>query len=242
MAGDTLQTLVEDVAGYLRRADIMREIAGFVRLAEKRLSRRLNLAENEVMTTLDLVGGRAPLPNDYASWRAVNGPPGRALEYAEPHRFISRYGGGYGLSVTGQGDGYDLVADGGWPWAGGRPAWFTIIGSVPLDSIDADPSVWVGDLSNPFILTGPAWAGAITLVYRQGLPPLGPDRPTNWLLERHYDLYLYATLLAATPFVEQDGRLPMWKASLEELVEDAQSLDRDARWGSSSYRVDEPTP
>ncbi len=240
MPFSTYSDLAAAIPDYLERSDLGAFVPRWIGLAEKRLERRLNLAGNETQVRLDLVAGRAPLPNDYGAWRAVNGPHGRSLDYAPPHVFIGRYGGGYGLTTMGQGDGYDDVADG--VGCGGRPALFTILGSVALDDIDADVSIWPNGLNNPFILTGPAYAGQISLVYRQGIPPLSDAQPTNWLLDKAPDLYLYAALLEAEPFLRNDGRVPLWKAALEEALGDLQSLDREARWGRARIRTLEPTP
>ena len=242
MALDSYAGLVASMEDYLERSDLALHIPTFIRLAEVRLTRRLGLADNEVQARLDLVAGRAPLPDDYASWRAVNAAQGYALEYAAPHMFLGRYGRGYGLSRTGQGDGYDDEAFGIGIEGGGRPYLFTIIGSIPLDDVDADISIWPNGLDRPFLLTGPAGAGRISLVYRQGIPPLGDARGTNWLIARHPDLYLYAALLEAEPFLRNDSRVALWQSMLETAITDVTALDREARWGRARMRATEPTP
>lgn len=243
MALDTYLGLVASLENYLERADLIDHIPTFIQLAEVRLTRRLGLADNEVQARLDLVQGRAPLPDDCASVRAINGPQGWSMEYVPPHMFLGAYGRGYGLSRTGQGDGYDDVRNGvGGIEGGGRPRWYTIIGSVPLDDVDADISIWPNGLDQPFLLTGPAGTGRISLVYRQRIPPLGPDRGTNWLIARNPDLYLYASLMEAEPFVRNDARVALWRTMLETAIADVQNLDREARWGRARMRTFEPTP
>lgn len=237
-----LTTLRATVVDWLDRPDLASRVPDFVNLAEETLARRLNLAENEVMVRLDLVAGRAPLPDDYAAWRSVTAPQRWELDYLAPNVFLSVYGGAYGLSVTGQGDGFDDVAAGLGPRPGGRPRAFTIIGSVPLDDVDVDVSIWPNGLDNPFILTGPSWGGPITLVYRQGLPPLSNDASTNWLLKKAPDLYLYATLLEFEPFLRNDDRLQMWEAKLAQKINDILTLDRAARWGRAAIKTLEATP
>lgn len=243
MPFDTYQGLVGSIQDYLERADLVPHIPTFVRLAETRLTRRLGLADNEAQVRLDLVAGRAPLPDDYAAARGISGPQGWSLEYVPPHMFMGAYGRGYGLSRTGQGDGYDDVRDGvGGIEGGGRPRRYTIIGSVPLDDVDADVSIWPNGLDRPFLLTGPAGTGVVSLVYRQRIPPLGPERASNWLIVRNPDLYLYAALLEAEPFLRNDGRVALWQSMLETAITDAQALDREARWGRARMRTFEPTP
>ncbi|KQO43026.1 phage adaptor protein [Methylobacterium sp. Leaf85] len=240
---DTYQDLVASIEDYLERADLLDRIGTFVRLAELRLTRRLGLAENEVQARLDLVAGRAPLPNDYSAVRGVTGAQGWDLEYVPPHVFLGTYGRGFGLRRLGQGDGYDDVRDGiGGIDGGGRPRWYTILGSIPLDDIDVDVSVWPNGLNQPFLLTAPAGTGQISLLYRQGVPSLGPTRASNWLLARNPDLYLYASLLEAEPFLENDRRVSLWQSMLETAISDVTSLDRESRWGRARMRSFEPTP
>jgi len=227
---DSLDALVGTIGAYIERADIDFYIPTFIELAEKRLTRRLGLAENEVQARLDLVAGRAPLPNDYAAWRSVNADAGWPLEYVPPHHFLRAYGSGYGLRSRAQGDGYDYVANGA---CGGRSRAFTILGSIPFDDIDLDVSIWNAGLDQQFILTGPAWSGRLSLVYRQGIPPLTADNPANWLLRKNPDVYLYASLVEAESFLGADPRIPLWRTMLEEAISDVQSLDREARWGRS---------
>lgn len=236
---DTFLNLSAEVVDWLDRPDLELKVPTFIALAEQTLKRRLNLAEGEVLVRLDLVAGRAPLPDDYASWRSISGPQGRSLEYTPPHVFLGTYGRSYGLSYTGQGDGYDDVASGS---SGGCASRFTIIGSIPLDDLDADISIWPNGLDRPFLLTGPASTGQVSLVYRQGLPPLGADQGSNWLLKTAPDLYLYATLLEFEPYLRNDARLQMWEAKLAQKIDDVQTLDREARWGRSRVRMMEAAP
>jgi hypothetical protein len=41
--------------------------------------------------------------------------------------------------------------------------------------------------------------------------PLSANVQTNWLTNNAPDVLLYATLLEATPFLQNDDRMPMWK-------------------------------
>lgn len=240
MTVEDLPSLTAAIEDYLDRADLATRIPTFVQFAERRIHRRLDISDNETMIRLDLVGGRAPLPNDYAAWRSIMGPWGGSLDYLSPHAFVGRYGASYGLRRR-QGDGYDYVADGAACY-GGRPGWFTIIGSVPLDDIDADPSVWIGGLDQPFLLVGPAGNGEVTIVYRQGIPPLTDAEPVNRFLLKNPDLYLYGALIEAEPFLRNDARLMMWKGLFEEALDNITTLDRAARWGRARMVASEPTP
>lgn len=222
MAFSSLADLVGTIEDYLERADLDTRIPTFVRLAEVRLDRRLNLAENEATVALPLVSGASPLPDDYRAWRSLSGPCGESFDYLPPHVFAETF---RGRRQAGFGDGA-----------------FTILGSVSLDDIDGSLEDWTFGLNNPFVHVAPIPAGTVRLVYRQGIPPLSEDRPSNWLLERHPDLYLYAALMEAAPFLRNDNRISTWRAMLEAALSDLADLDRDARWGRARMRASDPTP
>lgn len=239
MPRDTFTALVADVVDYADRPDLAARVPRFIEDAEATLKRRMNLAEGEVLVRLDLVAGRAPLPDDYLSWRSINTAQGWPLEYMPPHLFLRQYGAGYGFRQTLQGDGYDRVA---WGNSGGPASNFTIIGSVPLDDINLDISIWPGGLDRPFLLTGPSWAGPVSLVYLQGLPPLGPKRATNWLLKTAPDLYLNAALMQLRLFERNTAAAAEYSGLMNSQIEDIEALDREARWGRSRVIVSGPTP
>lgn len=41
---------------------------------------------------------------------------------------------------------------------------------------------------------------------------------TNWVLDDHPDVYLYATLIEAAPYLKDDARVPVWKSEYAERV------------------------
>ena len=58
----------------------------------------------------------------------------------------------------------------------------------------------------------------VTMTYLRTLSPLANDRPTNWLLESHPDLYLYASVIHAEARGWNDGRLPLLKDVVEGML------------------------
>ncbi len=56
------------------------------------------------------------------------------------------------------------------------------------------------------------------LHYRKKLEPLSPSNPTNALLEDHFDVLFYRTLLYSSPYLYEDKRLVVWQAILKDLV------------------------
>ena len=49
----------------------------------------------------------------------------------------------------------------------------------------------------------------LALTYYASIPALADD-DTNWLLDKAPDLYLYASLLEAAPYLKNDQRIPVW--------------------------------
>ncbi len=80
-------------------------------------------------------------------------------------------------------------------------------------------------------LTPPAGDGAaFDLVYYARIPALSDSNPTNWLLDRHPDAYLYGTLVHAGPYLGQDPRLEVWAQILDLSLMAIQAADKAKRW------------
>lgn len=78
---------------------------------------------------------------------------------------------------------------------------------------------------------------AVTLLYYAKVPPLSDAAPTNWLLEKAPDLYLYGSLLEAAPYMEEDNRAALWKTYYDTAISDLKSDDMGARYASGRVRV-----
>lgn len=65
-------------------------------------------------------------------------------------------------------------------------------------------------------------------VLESAVTPLSDGTPSNWLLQEEPDLYLFASLTAAEPYMKNDERLAMWQASLTKgLTELSQKRERE---------------
>lgn len=61
------------------------------------------------------------------------------------------------------------------------------------------------------LLPAPGTDGAtLEMVYYEQIPNLSDDQTTNWLLNKHPDLYLYATCLQTAPYLIDDDRVGLW--------------------------------
>jgi len=86
-------------------------------------------------------------------------------------------------------------------WIADRPVYYSVLGS----EIELLPT-----LSGSFTLD---------MAYYQTIPGLSDVSPTNWLVDKHPDLYLWGTLLQAAPYMYQDKRVPMWSTAYEAALE-----------------------
>jgi hypothetical protein len=59
----------------------------------------------------------------------------------------------------------------------------------------------------------------VILTYYQKIPSLSVTQATNWLLTKSPDLYTYAALLEAAPYLKDDQRLQVWAAARGQVLE-----------------------
>lgn len=71
---------------------------------------------------------------------------------------------------------------------------------------------------------------SMKMTYWVVLPALSDDAPTNWLLEDHPDIYLYASLCESAPYLKDDPRLAVWKSELNERLEELHQQSERAQF------------
>lgn len=64
----------------------------------------------------------------------------------------------------------------------------------------------------------PAGNSNLQLVYYQQIPALTTVNTTNWLLQRHPDIYLYTALMHAAPYLADDARLQVFNSLVTQTV------------------------
>jgi hypothetical protein len=69
------------------------------------------------------------------------------------------------------------------------------------------------------LLPVPSGATTVEGVYYRRIPALSATNQSNWLIERSPDLYLYGSLLAAEPYLQNDARVAMWAAGVSQVLE-----------------------
>lgn len=79
---------------------------------------------------------------------------------------------------------------------------------------------------------------SVEMIYYCGLDALTDSNTSNWILTNAPDLYLYGSLIAAEPFLDNDERIATWKTFYEEGV---RSLNlEDMRSRTSGPQISRP--
>lgn len=150
----------------------------------------------------------------------VDGAVALPMDFEEPRRIISMGTGAYRtallpLSPSEAGDLYPSSRS-------GVPVHYTISGGT--------------------LTTYPnGGTGQVNMIYYAKLPTL-LAYGTNWLLTRAPDLYLYGSLMEASPYMGDDGRLETWSTLFQKALQDLQGADQRARYASSVCRVPGANP
>ena len=76
------------------------------------------------------------------------------------------------------------------------------------------------------ILPAPTSDINLLMVYYAKIPALSGTQPSNWLLAKSPDLYLYSTLLEAAPYLKNDERVQLWAAARQQVM-DAMALESE---------------
>lgn len=80
------------------------------------------------------------------------------------------------------------------------------------------------------LIPAPSSSTELTITYYAKVPPLSASLATNWLLTKAPDLYLYATLVNAAPYLQNDERIPVWSqlatSAFDELMMDSERASR----------------
>lgn len=89
------------------------------------------------------------------------------------------------------------------------------------------------------ILFGPTpdSAYSVNVLYYKRLDSLSADADTNWLLTYHPNIYLFAALSEAAPFLKDDDRVIMWETKYKNDCESLQRADTSGQFSGSALRV-----
>lgn len=99
------------------------------------------------------------------------------------------------------------------------------LSGIPRSYSITDGQLWFAPI--------PATGSDISITYLRTIPPLTAIAPTNWLLTRAPELYLYGSLLEAEGYLWNDERLPLIQARFEEALGNLRTDGVRRRWGAS---------
>jgi hypothetical protein len=80
------------------------------------------------------------------------------------------------------------------------------------------------------------------LVYFSGVPALSDASPTNWVITTYPNVYLYASLLEAMPYLRDDARINVWGAGYQNAIGALAAQDDRLRYSHSRQTVSGATP
>jgi hypothetical protein len=113
------------------------------------------------------------------------------------------------------------------------PAW--IYQNYPLRSSGGTPKFIAREAGNFIFGPYPDSSYLITGVYYKNIGPVSSS--AHAVFTANPDLYLYGSLVAATPFLKQDPRIAMWEALYQGALASAQGMDDREDYSGGSLRV-----
>lgn len=76
-----------------------------------------------------------------------------------------------------------------------------------------------------------------SILYKEMIPSLSDENPTNWLIEKHPDVYLYGSLTHSAPYLHHDERVVVWSAKYNNVVNQINQSTERQQYPSSNWRV-----
>lgn len=198
------QGLCNKIADTLNRQDLTSVIPDFTVLATTRISRdmaRIKHPSAIIRAIASVTNNYAPLPNDFmAMYQLMDQDTQIALTYITPDQSMAVQSNGWPVSQT--------------PAPSGSNIYYTVLGKT-LRMIP------------PPDATAPA---ALELWYYAYLQALSVEAPTNWVLTRYPDLYLYGSLAHTAPYLKNDDRIAVWEGIYQTILRDIEvEADRATR-------------
>jgi len=98
--------------------------------------------------------------------------------------------------------------------ASGKPGWYTVHEEIEFDKV-------------------PDSAYSVEMIYYAKVTTLSSTNQSNGILTECPDLYLYGALLEAETFLDNDERLPTWRAAFDTGLADANMSHMKSMRGSA---------
>ena len=209
----TLGQLKTSVDGWLARDDVA--VTGsdwpqILLIAESNIAMDVRCLVQEVSTTLNFTGRSVDLPADF-------------LEVRNP--FIDDDFGKFDYKTP------KAIREAR-SWNDGRVgAFYTLEGSEDIGGL--------GDDRIKMTIAGPASASDpvdVEVNYYRRFPALAQDTDTNWLLINHFDVYLFASLLAAAEYLQEADLTQLYQARYDGSVYKLSKHENRKRLGAVPKR------
>ena len=204
----TLSQLQTSVDAWLARDDVA--VSGsdwpqILLLAESDIARDVRCAVQETSTTLNFTGRSEDLPADFLEVRNPFIDDNiRKFEYKTPQAIreaASWNNGRVGAFYTLEGGGKDVTGTGD-----DRVAVIIASGASASSPLSVDVN------------------------YYRRFPALTNPTDTNWLIQNHYDVYLYASLRAACEYIQEDVLEDRYASKYERAIEKLQKHENRKRY------------
>lgn len=223
-------SLQQAIADWLARADLTNQIPTFIQLAEARMSKDLRVLEmqSELVGTVSQLNKSMYVPPTALELQSVRlEVSGRYCEVhpLTPDRMQDRD------IVTGIPLGYVRVGD----------ELYLIGGNIPTYG-PSDPPINVA--YQLLYFAKPDALGTVTEeIPTSGGDPIITEVTSNWLLQKEPGLYLYASLIEASPYLQDDARTLVWAEQYKSILSAMKVADDNARYGNApSGRIRGWTP
>ena len=101
------------------------------------------------------------------------------------------------------------------------------------------PSYWTIEGASIQLLPTPDATYTLQLNYYQDIPALSglADSGNNWLLLAHPDVYLYSTLMQASPYIMDPQAGQQWDALLARSMQELQMSDEKSRYAGGTLNM-----
>lgn len=83
----------------------------------------------------------------------------------------------------------------------------------------------------------PETATTLEIVYKKRFTEFSADVDTDEVLTSYPNIYIYASMLEASPFIMDDKRAVMWKAYYDDEVMKLNALNDDSEWSGAPLQI-----
>jgi hypothetical protein len=129
--------------------------------------------------------------------------------------------------------------------------WYTLDYLTPTQLIDqygaaapGTPQAYTVEGTKLHFLPAPSSSFTMEMVYYTTIPRLTAASPTNAILTAYPNLYLYGSLIQASPFLGDDGRVSVWADLYQTMISGITTTEERALFNASplTVRVDAAAP